>query len=80
MLANNFSRYMQDEGKTELMRKFIDIPNPAGADAKLNELAAKTWTWWVLPHNCASFVEEVVQAGGNRSGLWSNCPTRESFQ
>lgn len=46
---------------------------------KLEELLAAKWTWGVLPHNCASFVEEVVQAGGSDAGLYSNCPALETF-
>ena len=47
---------------------------------KLEQLAAAKWFWGVLPHNCASFVEEVVRAGGSSAGLYFNCPARERFR
>lgn len=55
------------------------IPDPDAAHKKLEELLAKQWTWFVLPNNCASFVEDVVKAGGSNAGLYFNCPTRERF-
>jgi len=74
-----FHRYLKENGKRELRRKHVPIPNPEGAQAKLELLTSKNWLWGVLPNNCASFVEAVIQAGGSKSGLYSNCPSREQF-
>jgi len=75
-----YQRYLQENGKKELSRRRVYVPNPAGAANKLAELLSKEWIWFVLPNNCANFVEEVLQAGGVRAGLYSNCPTAEEFK
>jgi hypothetical protein len=67
------------DGKHEIRRWRIQIPDPAGAHRKLEELLAKQWRWLVLPNNCTSFVEEVVQAGGSKAGMYFNCPSVEPF-
>jgi hypothetical protein len=74
-----FQRYIRENGKKELRRQHIPISNPQGAQAKLEALTSRNWIWGVLPNNCASFVEEVIQAGGSTMGLYSNCPSRERF-
>jgi len=75
-----YQRYLIENNKTELSRTAVKLKHPERSLAKLEELLSKTWAWWVLPHNCAAFVEEVLQAGGTRAGLYSNCPAMESFQ
>lgn len=75
-----FKRYLRETKKRILSRQPVAITDPMAAQAKLDELMAKPWTWMVLPNNCANFVEEVVQAGGSKAGLWLNCPTKESFR
>lgn len=74
-----YQRYLRENGKRELRRQTVAISNPDGAQAKLEQLTARNWTWMLLPNNCATFVEEVIQAGGSKMGLYSNCPARESF-
>lgn len=68
-------RYMRENDKRELRRARVHLPNPDGAQRKLDELAAKRWRFGVLPHNCAAFVEEIFAAGGSRISSWTNCPT-----
>jgi hypothetical protein len=80
MFADGFTRYLKETGKTEIRRTFVKIPNPTGAHRKLEELLATKWRWLLLPHNCASFCEDVVAAGGSKAGLYSNCPALESFR
>jgi hypothetical protein len=80
MREAGYLRYLKEHQKRELRRTFISIPNPEAAHRKLEELLAKQWSWFVLPNNCASFVEDVVQAGGSTAGLYSNCPSREIFK
>jgi hypothetical protein len=77
MNEQNYRRYLKENGKSELRRSKVVITSGNASMTRLEELLAATWTWGVLPHNCASFVEEVVQAGGSMAGLYSNCPARE---
>jgi hypothetical protein len=79
MSQAGYERYMEEHKKTELKRFQVQIANKDKAMKKLEELMSKTWLWGVLPHNCASFVEEIVQAGGSAASLYSNCPALESF-
>lgn len=74
-----FRRYLQENSKRELRRTSIKISDPNGAQRKLEELTARNWRWAVLPNNCATFVETVIQAGGSSAGLYSNCPSRERW-
>ncbi|HEY5744829.1 MAG TPA: hypothetical protein VIU12_02025 [Chryseolinea sp.] len=80
MSQKGYDRYLRENGKKELRRFKVTISNSVAAMLKVEELLAAKWTWGVLPHNCASFVEEVVQAGGSTAGLYSNCPALERFQ
>lgn len=79
MDENGYQRYLKDAGKTELRRSLVSISNAQAAMLKLEQLLNAKWTWGLLPHNCASFVEEIVRAGGNSAGLYSNCPALEDF-
>jgi hypothetical protein len=79
MREDGFQRYLKENGKHEIRRWRIQIPNPAGAHRKLEELLAKPWRWLLLPNNCTTFVEEVVQAGGSKAGMYFNCPSVEPF-
>jgi hypothetical protein len=79
MTEKGYRRYLKENGKTELKRFKVTISNTMAAMLKLEELTSETWAWGVLPHNCASFVEEVVKAGGSAAGLYSNCPALETF-
>ena len=69
-----YRRYLKTCEKRELRRIRVVLPNPEGAQRKLEELSAQRWRWMVLPHNCASYVEEVFQAGGSKTSSLSNCP------
>ena len=79
MTQTGYERYLRENKKSELKRFKINISHSDKAMMKLEELMSKTWLWGVLPHNCASFVEEIVKAGGSAAGLYSNCPALESF-
>lgn len=80
MNERGYRRYLEENGKRELSRVAVAIKDPGACNAKLEELLAKQWTWFLLPNNCVHFVEEVLQAGGTSAGLYSNCPTREVFK
>jgi hypothetical protein len=79
MHESGYQRYLRESGKREIRRWIVRLPNPAGAHRKLEELIAKPWLWGILPHNCASFAEEVLQAGGSKAGMYFNCPSVEPF-
>ena len=80
MDESGYRRYLSENGKHEIRRQYVPLKEPDKAYAKVEELLSKSWSWWVLPHNCVSFVEEVLQAGGTTAGLYSNCPIFENFQ
>lgn len=80
MRENGYLKYLQEHEKTEIKRTKLKIPKPMESHRKLEELLAKQWSWFVLPNNCASFVEDVVSAGGSTAGLYFNCPTKERFK
>ena len=75
-----YARYLRTNGKTEITRYELSLPNPDGAINRLTSLMLKKWVWAILPHNCAAFVEDIVQAGGSTAGLYSNCPRAERFK
>jgi hypothetical protein len=75
-----FQRYLKEEGKKEVSRTRVFLKDPEAAHRKLEQLLAENWTWFILPHNCASFAETVLQAGGTTAGLYSNCPAAEAFR
>lgn len=79
MSENGYRRYLKENKKKELRRFSVKISDQNAANLKLEGLVSNIWRWWVLPHNCAAFVEEVVSAGGSRAGLYSNCPALEQF-
>ena len=76
---SHYMRYLKENGKREIRRWEIKLPNPKGAHEKLHELMEKPWFWGVVAHNCTSFSEEVVQAGGSNAGQYFNCPIAEPF-
>jgi hypothetical protein len=79
MHESGYKRYLKENGKREIRRWIVKLPNPQGAHKKLHELIEKPWLWGIVAHNCASFVEEVVQAGGSKAGVYLNCPIAEPF-
>ena|SRR5215475_7485689 len=66
LTEEGYRRYLKETGKTELRRFPVYIKNPDAAMSKLEELLAKPWSWWVVRHNCETFVEEIIMAGGGR--------------
>jgi hypothetical protein len=75
-----YQQYLKDNGKREITRYAVRLPNPEGAARRLEELVGKPWVWLLLPNNCAAFVEDIVRAGGSTAGLYSNCPRLERFR
>jgi hypothetical protein len=79
MNQSGYFQYLKENNKKELKRFRVEISKPMSAMLKLEQLLSAKWQWGVLPHNCASFVEEIVEAGGSTAGLYSNCPALENF-
>jgi hypothetical protein len=80
MYGKGYFRYLIENEKKELNRTPVLLPKPREATRKLEELLNRPWTWWVIHNNCASFIEEILEAGGAHKSLWSNCPALESFK
>jgi hypothetical protein len=78
--AAGYRLYLASHQKKELKRFRVAITKPDAAMLKMEELLSVHWTWGILPHNCASFVEEIVSEGGSAAGLYTNCPALENFQ
>ena len=74
MTESGYRRYLTESGKRELRRRSLRLPDPAGAYLHLEGLLAEKWFWGAVPHNCVSFVEEIISAGGGDWGSYSNCP------
>lgn len=74
MDSGGYAQYLRENDKSELIRRPVSIPRPNDALLGLEDLMSKPWTWWVLPHNCVAFCEDVITAGGGEWGSYSNCP------
>lgn len=77
MREEGYWRYLRENGKHEIRRIDTCISDPDAAYRKLMSLMASKWFWRVLPHNCASFVKETIQAGGGNLEVLLNCPDQE---
>lgn len=61
-------------GKTELARKYLAIPKPGQAQARLEELMNTKWRTLLIRHNCVTFAQEIIKAGGNFWDFATECP------
>jgi len=77
MRKEGYQRHLRENDKREIRRTIVHIPDIVGAHRKLLDEVARQWLWLVLPDNCATFLEQVVQAGGSRAGMYFNCPNAE---
>jgi hypothetical protein len=75
MNRSQFERYLRENNKRVLRRDPVYVPNPTLAFFKAERLLSEKWAWGGLVHNCASFVEEIIRAGGGRVSVPANCPT-----
>lgn len=80
MSESGFQKYLYTNKKRVLRRTLVPLKYPEKAFAKAEHLLSQSWTWWMIPHNCAAFVEEILQAGGTTAGLYTNCPELEVFR
>ena len=74
MNAAQYQKYLRANHKREFLRRRLTLPDPRGAELYLEAILSEDWTWGVLPHNCDSFCEEVIHAGGATWSSYSNCP------
>jgi hypothetical protein len=74
MSEANYRRYLGENRKRELSRRYLALPNPEGAASYVEKALSAEWRWWVLPHNCVTFCEKVIAAGGGQWSSYSNCP------
>ena len=76
MPESGYLTYLKENQKKELFRRKVPLPNPIGAQQKLEELSARNWRWLGIPNNCVAYLEEIFKAGGSNESLTSNCPVR----
>ena len=77
MRERDYQRYLWENGKVEIRRMDTQISNPSEAYQRLTALMISKWWWKVLPDNCATFVKEIVRAGGRNLDVILNCPDQE---
>jgi hypothetical protein len=70
----SFDTYLRDNGKRILRELTIFLPHPSAALRKLRQLNGKKWPWLAIPHNCVTYCEEILQAGGSKWESVSNLP------
>ena len=66
MTEVGYQTYLRETKKRELSRFPVHIKDPDAAQLKLEELLSKPWAWWGVVHNCETFAEEIIVAGGGR--------------
>ena len=72
---NDYQRYLKENNKREFYRVCLSVPNPEGAKEKLRALLNKEWTTYLVAHNCVSFINEILKAGGVSWSFLTYCPT-----
>lgn len=70
----DYLSYLSRTNKYELMRRKASISFPDKAEKRLNELLTSKWWYGLFTHNCASFVKEILNAGGNWDAFMEICP------
>jgi hypothetical protein len=73
--AGEFKAYLSQRGKHVIGYYNMDIAFPKLAEAELRNLLDRKWQTFVIAHNCATFVKEIIYAGGNRRPFQESCPT-----
>jgi hypothetical protein len=64
MNEGQFQRYLRENNKIIVTVLKRQIPYPQKAQLKLEELLSRKWVWGAVVHNCESFVQEIIVAGG----------------
>lgn len=71
---SEYRTYLTMNGKKELLRKSVDLPRKDAAQQRLCTLMHQKWLTLIVAHNCASFVQQVIEAGGNYWAFPQHCP------
>jgi hypothetical protein len=79
MREADYNQYLFENGKAEIRRLDAQIEQPEYAYQQLMHLMNRKWLWKVLPHNCATFVQQIIRAGGGDLSVMLNCPDQEVF-
>lgn len=74
-----YRTYLNKTKKKELTRKRLPLKCPDQAKAKLLELMNRKWGTLILSHNCASFVAEILYAGGSFWEMPQHCPRSDMY-
>jgi hypothetical protein len=74
MSEEGYRCYLAEHGKHEIRRVDGKLRDPAAAYRKLMEFVSKPWLWTPLPHNCVTFAQQVIEAGGGHYSNPLNCP------
>lgn len=69
-----FNRYKTENAKRVLGRQIYSLPSPNGAYNELMLSTSKKWVWGGVINNCATFVQDIIRAGGSSATI-SNLPT-----
>ena len=77
MREEGYFRYLSDNGKKEIRRLDCKIKKADASYQKMTDLMQDKWFWGVLINNCATFVKEIINAGGGDLSVMLNCPDQE---
>jgi hypothetical protein len=72
-----YRRYKKENEKTEISRHHIYVPEPRNALLELERLLNEKWRFGLIFNNCATFVDQVLKAGGGGLQMTPglvNCP------
>lgn len=78
MTQAGYVRYLLELHKHEIRRMPVVIKDQSAALLALERALSQPRTWWAVVHNCESFVEDIVVAGGGpklHTGVFT-LPTR----
>lgn len=72
---SHYQTYLAVNHKTEIKRYRMSVPFPHHALTKMEQLISREWQHLIAWHNCATFVEMILKAGGVPFSIVANCPT-----
>jgi hypothetical protein len=69
-----YRRFLKENNKREIQRKWIPLRDPDGAQKRPEELSVKNWRFTLFSHNCVAYIEEILKAGGSKVRNLLSCP------